>query len=121
MKIMSDLQQFIHHMPERNRQRNQMHQYINTNRNDEIKNKGYVDSTKLLENMRILVLNPNGLDPWNDYKMNLFINAIEKLEIDVVMISELNLKTTTANQDKMTQRMRKLGREMQVFMADSGQ
>ena len=60
---------------EGNRQRNQIHQYLQ--RDNEIRNEGYIDEIKMTKNIRILVLNLRGLDLWNDYKMNLFEDAIE--------------------------------------------
>jgi len=71
--------------------------------------------------VRILILNPNGLDPWNDYKMSLFHDAIEQLDIDIMMLSKINLKYTTTNKSKMKHRIKKLGCETRVFMMDSGQ
>ena len=67
---MSNPSQLQEIMPVRNSQRNQMHRYVQKENN--IVNEGYIDNSKMPENIRILVLNPNGFDPWNDYKMNLF-------------------------------------------------
>ena len=72
-------------MLERNRQRNQMQQYLQ--RDNNIRNKGYIDEIKMPENIRILVLNPNGLDPWNNYKMYLFKDSIERHNVDIMMLN----------------------------------
>ena len=82
-------------------------------------NEGYVDSIKMIYNVQILVLNPHGFDPWNDYKMNLFQEAIERLNIDIILLNEINLKCNTINRNKMIQRMKKLGRETKLFISDS--
>ena len=86
-------------MPERNRQRNQMQQYLQ--RDNNIRNEGYIDEIKMPENIRILVLNPNRLDPWNDYKMYLFKDSIERHNIDIIMLNEINIKWTIVNKNKM--------------------
>ena len=104
---MSNPSQLQEIMPVRNSQRNQMQRYLQ--RENNIANEGYIDNIKMPKNIRILVLNPNGFDLWNDYKMNLFQDAIERLNIDIMMLNEINLKCTTMNKNKMMQRMKKLG------------
>jgi len=51
--------------------------------------------------------------------MNLFQEAIERLNIDIILLNKINLKYNTINRNKMTQRMKKLGRETKLFMSDS--
>jgi len=47
-------------------------------RDDEIRNKSYINHIKMINNVRILLLNPKGLDPWNEYKTSIFIESVEK-------------------------------------------
>ena len=51
--------------------------------------------------------------------MNVFEESIEKLDVDAIMLSKINLKCATPNASKMNQRMKRLGRETQAFIADS--
>ena len=55
-------QNYLHKIrPERSRQNNQIQQFLR--RDITIMNEGYVDSIKMIDNIRILVLNPHGFDP----------------------------------------------------------
>ena len=56
------------HIPESSRRiQTSMNQYIRR-KNNVVTNRGYIDSIKLNENIRILSLNSRGINPWNDYK-----------------------------------------------------
>ena len=68
----------------------QIHNYLR--RSTEIRNKGYINDTKMITNVRILSLNPRGIDPWNEYKSNMFLEAIEDNHIDIIMLNETNMK-----------------------------
>ena len=71
--------------------------------------------------MRILVLNSKGLNLWNDYKMELFINSCKKKQIDAMLLSETQTKWTPHNIDRMQQRIHSISRNAVVIGADSKQ
>ena len=64
-------------------------------------NQGHVDKIKSNENVRILALNPRGLDPWNDQKMNMFVTSCKQHQIDIALLNETNTKWTPALLDQM--------------------
>ena len=64
-------------------------------------NQGYIDENKRLENTRILALNPNGLNPWDEQKMNMFVQSCTKNQIDIALLNEMNVKWTPAILDKI--------------------
>ena len=84
-----------------------------------IQHKGYVDQNKLLENIRILSLNPRGINPWNNYRMEMLIESCKKYQIDVLLLCETQVKWTANNIDKMENRLKQLGREILIIGADS--
>ena len=71
-----------------------------------IQHKGYVDQNKLLENIRILSLNPRGINPWNNYRMEMLIESCKKYQIDVLLLCETQVKWTANNIDKMENRLK---------------
>ena len=105
--------------PERSRNHLQS-SIMNYARNDTtINNKGYIDETKLSTNLRFVTLNAKGLDPNNNLKIERFIKSIEKYQIDMMLLNEVNMKWTPSNIDKIERKLRKLGREIKVIPADS--
>ena len=64
-------------------------------------NQGYIDEIKSNGNIRILALNPRGLDSWNDQKMGMFVNSCKQHQIDIAMLNETNAKWTPAALDQM--------------------
>ena len=118
---MSENNNTIPILPENNRMIQTNLNYLRTNNNLQIMHKGYIDISKLAENMRILVLNPKGLNLWNDYKMDLFINSCKKKQIDVILLSETQIKWTPRNIDRMKQRIHSISRNAVVSGADSKQ
>ena len=87
----------------------------------EINNKGYVDSNKRNENMRILTLNIKGCRMKNKNRINELRESIEKNQIDVALLSEPNTKWNTRNIDRLEQEMKNLGKETICLTADSKQ
>ena len=60
-------------------------------------NEGYIDPIKQTNNMRILMINPNGLRNNAEFKIKQLINAIQEYNIDMIMLSETNCKWNTSN------------------------
>ena len=102
-----------------NQHQTQITQYATRNIN--IVHKGYVDTNKLSENTRILTLNPNGINPWDNIQINMLTNAIETKQIDIALFNETNMKWTPANLDKIEKEMRNKYREVKVIGSDSKQ
>jgi len=102
------------------RRRNHQSSIRNYMRNNTIINKeGYIDQNKLITNIRFITLNARGLDPSNNIKIERFIKSIQKYQIDIMLINEVNMKWTPANIDRMEQKLRVLGREIKVVPVDS--
>ena len=104
------------------RQRMSQDQNLITNfvqREESIRNEGYVDTMKLGENIRMLALNVKGINPWNEEKMEMFLTSIEEHQIDIMILNETNTKWNPANIDKMEQNLKRLGREIKTHTADS--
>ena len=105
--------------PERSRNHLQS-SIMNYVRNDTtINDKGHIDETKLSTNLRFVTLNVKGLDPNNNLKIERFIKSIEKYQIDMMLLNEVNMKWTPSNIDKIERKLRKLGREIKVTPVDS--
>ena len=114
---MSSLNREFRSLPERSRQNNLISQYMT--RDNTIKYEGYIDKNKININMRIITVNVRGLDPKNEDKMHQFITSIEKYQIDMICLNEVNVKWTPANIDKFERKVKVLGRETMVTTADS--
>jgi len=89
------------------------------NQNDEIKYQGYIDNVKSLNNIRFLTLNMKGLDPWNNERIERFKMSVEKNDIDIMLLNEVNVKWNPLNVDKIEKNLRSLGRETAVYAVDS--
>ena len=85
----------------------------------EINNKGYIDENKMPTNMRFLALNIKGIDPKSIVKIERFIISIQKYQIDMMLLNEVNVKWTPVNIDRMEHRLKVLGRETKMITADS--
>ena len=105
--------------PEHNRGNNQTEITQFIERNNQIKHEGYIDETKLLENTRILSLNPNGINPWDDIQSNMLTDAIHRYQIDILMLNETNIKWTPRNVDKIENILKQTNREVKVIASDS--
>lgn len=116
--LMSSTPQRVEITPER--RRNHQSSMMNYMRNNTIINKeGYIDQNKLTTNMRFITLNARGLDPSNNIKIERFTKSIQKYQIDMMLINEVNMKWTPTNVDRMEQKLRVLGREIKVVPVDS--
>ena len=74
---------------------------------------------KNLTNTRILSLNPRGLGPRNESKMQMLLETYSKQQIDIILLNKTNAKWTTCNLDKIERKFKELGRETTVIRADS--
>jgi len=72
---------------------NEVHinQYFEQN-NDRIENSGVISESKLVENIRVLSINPHGCIPNNQSKMTMMKEAIRKYQIDILLMNETNTK-----------------------------
>ena len=59
--------------------------YFQTN-DTSIQYQGYIDKIKSVENIRILTLNPKGINPWNNYKIESFLTSCDKYQIDIALM-----------------------------------
>ena len=62
------------------------------NHSSEIRNSRYIDAIKAVDNIRFLVLNPRGINPWNNYKCEMLINACKDFQVDIALLNETNIK-----------------------------
>ena len=60
--------------------------------NTEINNEGYIDENKMPTNIRFLALNIKGIDPESIVKIERFIISIQKYQIDMMLLNEVNVK-----------------------------
>ena len=67
----------------------------------------------------MLVLNPNGLRTTNTKKLNMLIEKCKEMQIDILLMSEVNMKWTTINKEKMTKAMKKMHQNIEIVYADS--
>ena len=86
-----------------------------------MKNQGYVDSKKYKDCIRFLSLNPQGFGPDNDKKMEMIVAAVQKLEIDGIMLSSPDRKWSTSMIDRVKRKFKKLNKEIAMITLDSGQ
>ena len=118
---MSNINQNTESQPESNRNvQISINLYANRN-NYQIQHIRYVDHQKSQENIRILNLNPQRINPWNNYKMQMLLESCEKYKVDVLLLNKTQVKWNPSNLDKMEQRMKILGREAKIFGNDSNQ
>ena len=59
---------------------------------DMIVNQEYVNNNKLAESIRILALNPRGINPWDNSKTQRLTEIINNLQIDVILLNKTNIK-----------------------------
>ena len=57
-----------------------------------ISTSGYLDEAKSTRNVRILSLNPHGCDLFNWSKMHVLKKAVQKSQLDAILMSEVNTK-----------------------------
>ena len=68
--------------------------------------KEYVDINKMIENTRILALNPNSINPWDNIQMNMLTHTFENKQIDITMLNETNVKWILSNIDKIEKELK---------------
>ena len=71
-----------------------------------IQHKGYVDNIKINENIRVLSINPRGINPWNNYRMEMLLESCKKYQIDILLLCETQVKWTASNLDKLESRLK---------------
>ena len=59
---------------------------------EEISYRGYADEMKLQGSIRFVTLNTRGCSPMNSRKINHLRDSIEKFDIDVSLLNEVNTK-----------------------------
>jgi len=94
-----------------------INQYINQSNN--IIHQGYIDNVKMSENTRILSINPNGINPWDDIQNNMINQSFQQKQIDIALFNETNMKWTPTNLDKIEYEFKKNNREVKVIGCDS--
>ena len=57
-----------------------------------IQHKGYVDNIKINENIRVLSINPRGINLWNNYRMEMLLESCKKYQINVLLLCETQVK-----------------------------
>ena len=57
-----------------------------------IRNKGYIDTVKVPFNTRVLSINICGFKLSNNEKIQMMINAYERLSIDIILLNKKNTK-----------------------------
>ena len=118
---MSSSEENTNSQPENNRSvQINLNNYINILTNI-IKFRGYIDDRKSLENVRILTLNPRGINLWKSYKIDMFLNTCKKHQVDIILLSETQVKWTPANLDRMENQFRTLGKDIKIIGLDSRQ
>ena len=76
-------------------------------RNNQIKHRGYIDKTKLEENTRILSFNLNSINPQDNMKITMLLQAIKSYQIVIAMLNEINIKWSPQNLDKIEKELKK--------------
>jgi len=87
--------------------------------NNEVKHKGYIDNVKVIYNIRILALNPNRCIPKDDSKIQMLINRYKKYDIDIMLLNKMNTKWNALNRDRIERKLKVLGCEVFIAIADS--
>ena len=91
-------------------------------RNDEeIRHRGYVDAIKLQGTIRLVAINARGCSPTSDRKINHLRDAVEKYDIDVLLLNEVNTKWNTVNISRMERIIKQINRSSILIENDSGQ
>ena len=88
-------------------------------RDNYIRNQGYINKVKLLENTRIVILNPSRMNLWDNSKMQIFTDTYKEYQIDIGILNETNIKWNPKNIDRIHQYYKEVSREIEVIGADS--
>ena len=92
---------------------------IYTNQADEIKNRGYLDSEKRQGMTRLLNININGFQSNHNEKITQLTQFYIKYQVDIIIITELNIKWTTKSCDSIKGKLKSLGWILELIVADS--
>ena len=79
----------------------------------------YIDNLKKIENIRFLQLNVNRIRSCNEKKIQYFIEVCNLHRVDCFILTEMNIKWTILITDKIKNKLKNLGRELQLSFADS--
>ena len=79
----------------------------------------YIDNLKKIENIRFLQLNVNRIRSCNEKKIQYFIEVCNLHRVDCFILTEMNIKWTISITDKIKNKLKNLGRELQLSFADS--
>ena len=71
-----------------------------------IRNKGYIGTVKAPFNTRLLSINTCGFKSSNDEKIQMMINACERLSINIMLLNKINIKWIPWNQDKIKMKLK---------------
>ena len=82
---------------------------------------GYLEESKSIRNISILSLNPHGYSPFNSSKMHMLQQAIERLQLDIMLMNKVNTKWTSINISKIEQEIYRIDRAPTIITADSNQ
>ena len=81
-----------HTQPESNRKmQTSMINHMIRNSN-QIRKVGCIDSAKVNENARILLLNPRGLNPQNDCKMKMLKDTYLQYQVNIILLNKTQVK-----------------------------
>ena len=100
-----------------NNHQTRINQYAN--QRNAIIHPGYIDNVKMSKNTRILSINPNGINPWDDIQNNMINQSFQQKQIDIALFNETNIKWTPTNLDKIEQEFKKNNWEVKVIGCDS--
>ena len=84
-----------------------------------INNNRYIDSTKAHGNVRLLSMNPHGCRPFNSSKMHMLKQSIRRMNIDIILMNETNMKWTSTYISKIEKEMKEIDRVPIVLTSDS--
>ena len=96
-----------------------LRQYSQSTQIHAIMNMGYIDNVKASSNTRILSLNPNSIQPSNEEKVNMLMNSCIDKQIDIVLLSKMNIKWTASNIEKMRSKLAIINKNIVITTADT--
>ena len=81
--------------------------------------RGVLDENKIIENTRILSINPNGFNVDNNEKNNQMLHYYNQNSINIILMSETNGKWNSKMKKIMKYKMKGLGQELEIVFANS--
>ena len=67
-----------------------INQYIN--QQNVIVYQGYIGNTKISENARIVSINPDRINQWDEIQNNMLTQSIEQKHIDIALFNRIHIK-----------------------------